>query len=244
MRLAAGKERIKRAVIVALPVIFALTAAISVALLVRPNEQKENTPPKNDTVQGGEENKPDAPVIAPIETPDESYSEGLRFLSKGNGTCSVVGIGDCTDRAVRIPIKSPDGDAVVEISIGAFAECKNIVEVILPDGVVTIGAGAFSRCESLERIVVGEANPLFSSEDGVLFNKAKSTLLCYPSGKKDKVYVLPKSVLRIGEGAFLSCPSLLELKFLGTALQWEAVYVAEGNGGLDRVSIVCASADK
>ena len=248
MKIKLNREKIKRAVIIALPVVFALTAAVSIALLVKPkNEPTDKLPNSNDVVEGGEDGeneKNDVPVISPVVTPPENQSTGLEFRSKGNGTCAVVGIGECTDRIVLIPQTSPDGDTVVEIAVGAFADNKTIVEVSIPDSVVSIGAGAFSNCESLERITVGDANPLFSSDGGVLFNKARSTLLCYPSGKKDRVYVLPKSVTRIGEGAFSSCAHLVELKFLGTKTQWKAVYVASGNSSLDRINVVFTSADK
>lgn len=245
MKIKLNREKIKRAVIIALPMVFALTAAVSIALLFRPkNEPTDKLPEGNEVVEGGEDTKDDTPVIAPVITPPEDQCTGLEFRSKGNGTCAVVGIGECTDRIVNIPQKSPDGDIVVEIAVGAFSDNKTIVEVSIPDSVVSIGAGAFSNCESLERIAVGDANPLFSSDGGVLFNKARSTLLCYPSGKKDRVYVLPKSVTRIGEGAFSSCAHLVEIKFLGTKAQWQAVYVASGNAALDRVTVVFTSADK
>ncbi len=246
MRIRLNREKIKRGVIIALPVVFALTAAVAIALLLRPqDEPKTEAPPSEDHVRDeGENDGVDTPVIAPVETPSDSESSELEFFSKGNGTCAVVGIGECTDRIIVIPSKSPDGEVVVEISVGAFADNKTIVEVSIPDSVVSIGAGAFSNCESLASIVVGDANPLFSSEGGVLFNKAKSALLCYPSGRRDEVYVLPKSVTRIGEGAFSSCPHLVELKFIGTRAQWGAVYVASGNRGLEGVTVVCTSAEK
>lgn len=247
MKINFNRAKIKKALIIALPVVFALTAAVSVALLVKPSDEPKNElPNENNTVDnGGEENKKDdTPVIAPVETPPDNLSSGLEFRSKGNGTCAVVGIGDCTDRIVTIPAKSPDGDTVVEIAVGAFADCKTVVDITIPDSVVSIGSGAFSNCTSLESITVGEANPLYSSEDGVLFNKAKSTLLCYPAGKPDTVYVLPKSVSRIGESAFSPSTKLVELKFLGTKAQWQAVYVASGNTALDKITVSCTSADK
>lgn len=246
-------EKIKKALIIALPIVFALTAAVALALLMRPDNNPApdgsgDPPVQNGQLDGKGESdgtkKDDVDVVAPVETPPENLSSGLKFRSKGNGTCAVVGIGDCSDRVVVIPNKSPDGDTVVEIAVGAFADCKTIVDVTIPDSVVNIGTGAFSGCANLESVTVGDANPLYSSEDGVLFNKAKSTLLLYPAGKRDEVYVLPKSVTRIGEGAFASAPRLVELKFLGTKAQWQAIYVAPGNAALDGITITCSSNDK
>ena len=250
-------EKIKKALIIALPIVFALTAAVALALLMRPDNNPatdggDEPPVQNGQLDGegdgkGESDgtkKDDVDVVAPVETPPENLSSGLRFRPKGNGTCAVVGIGDCSDRVVVIPNKSPDGDIVVEIAVGAFADCRTIVDVTIPDSVVSIGTGAFSGCSNLESVTVGDANPLYSSEDGVLFNKAKSTLLLYPAGKRDEVYVLPKSVTRIGEGAFASARYLVEMKFLGTKSQWQAIYVAPGNAALDGITITCSSNDK
>ena len=39
-------------------------------------------------------------------------SRGLLFASRGDGTCVVSGMGDCTDEWVIIPAVSPDGDVV------------------------------------------------------------------------------------------------------------------------------------
>ena len=255
MKINFKSEKFKKAVIIALPVVFALTAAVAIALLARPTEtpKTDDVPKQTDNLSGKENpdekdpegTKPNSTdVNAPVENPPEEISSGLEFRSKGNGTCAVVGIGSCTERMITIPSKSPAGDTVVEISVGAFADCRTVVDVTVPDTVVSIGTGAFSGCVSLESITVGEANPLYSSEDGVLFNKAKSTLLLYPAGKRDTIYVLPRSVTRIGESAFAAAYSLVELKFQGTKAQWNAIYVAPGNTALDRITISCTSNDK
>ena len=54
----------------------------------------------------------------------------------------------------------------------------------------------------LEEIIVNKENKYFSSEDGVLFSKDKKTLINYPCNKKDKEYIVPKTVTNIYEGAF------------------------------------------
>jgi len=46
--------------------------------------------------------------------------------------------------------------------------------------VTSIGGRAFEACTSLTSIAVDELNPVFSSADGVLFNKTQSTLRAYP----------------------------------------------------------------
>ncbi len=234
--------RIKKGVVIALPIVFALTAAVAIALLVKPSPQPSEPPEE----QIAESSTPqDVQVAAPTETdaPDP-YSKGLEFISRGNGACVLAGIGSCTDTLIVVPPKSASGEVVTEIAVGAFINCNHIVEITIPDTVIAIGDGAFSGCSRLEAIVVGDANPLFSSEDGVLFNKTKTTLIRYPEGRGERVYALPRSVTRISEGAFTVCPSLTEISYSGTKAQWSSIYIAPDNGLIDNVRISCVSADK
>jgi hypothetical protein len=55
---------------------------------------------------------------------------------------------------------------------------------------------------------VEETNPLFAARDGVLFDKTENRLVCYPAGKKDARYTVPKGVSAIGNSAFYGCESL------------------------------------
>ena len=54
----------------------------------------------------------------------------------------------------------------------------------------------------IEEINVSENNPFFSSQDGVLYNKDKTELICYPANKADEEFVIPSTVKRIREAAF------------------------------------------
>jgi hypothetical protein len=60
-------------------------------------------------------------------------------------------------------------------------------------------------------IIVAENNAAYSSENGVLFDKTKTTLIQYPARKSDVSYVIPNSVESIGERAFTYCESLTEV---------------------------------
>jgi hypothetical protein len=63
---------------------------------------------------------------------------------------------------------------------------------------------AFSNCYSLTGITVDERNPAYASVDGVLFNKAKTTLIQYPGGKQGESYTIPAGVTTIESYAFLN----------------------------------------
>jgi hypothetical protein len=58
---------------------------------------------------------------------------------------------------------------------------------------------------------VDNANTAYSSEDGILFNKLKTTLIRYPEGKTNTSYSIPVSVTTIGSYAFRSCSGLTSI---------------------------------
>lgn len=91
----------------------------------------------------------------------------------------------------------------------AFEGCS-VVDVNMPI-VRTIGEFAFQVCESLISIVVDPDNEYFSTIDGVLFDKALTTLIVYPCSKKDDTYIVPKSVKTIEKKAFTLNKHLVNL---------------------------------
>ena len=95
-------------------------------------------------------------------------------------------------------------NSVKTIEASAFWGCEGLTNVFLPNSVETIEASAFGSCENLKSIDVAKDNSHYSSENGVLFDISKKTLIQYPCGIKGK-YVIPNSVTTIGEGAFMYC---------------------------------------
>lgn len=81
-------------------------------------------------------------------------------------------------------------------------------EIHIPATVQTISS---LEGTNLQNIYVASDNANYSSEDGLLLSKNKSTLLKYPTGKRETTYTMPSCVKRLGEMAVYNNPYLKEL---------------------------------
>ena len=93
----------------------------------------------------------------------------------------------------------------VGIADSAFTGCGSLTSITIPKEVVSIATGVYASfhfCPKLSDIVVVEENTAYAAENGVLFNKEKTTLLNYPMGKADTAYVIPSGVTSIADWAF------------------------------------------
>ena len=102
-------------------------------------------------------------------------------------------------------------DNVTEIGKYAFDGCKSLTSITIPDGVTSIGDGAFYNCSSLTEIKVASENSNYVSVNGVLYNKDKTTIICYPAGKKGNNYKIPDGVTKVDSSAFIGCSSLTSI---------------------------------
>ncbi|MCL2487706.1 MAG: leucine-rich repeat protein [Oscillospiraceae bacterium] len=126
----------------------------------------------------------------------------------------VTVIEDCTfsDCVSLLTVEIPD--SVLSIEGRAFAGCANLSAITIPKSVIEIGSiygypyGIFDECVSLENFYVDPDNTAFSDLDGVLFDKAETTLICFPPGRADSPYIVPEGVTVIREGAFWRCENL------------------------------------
>ncbi|MDP2061018.1 MAG: leucine-rich repeat protein, partial [Flavobacteriaceae bacterium] len=117
---------------------------------------------------------------------------------------------------------------VSHIGDGAFGWCNNLTALNIPSSVTTIGSGAFSGCSGITAISipasvisigtnafsyfrapinVDASNPNYSSLDGVLFNKAQTSLIQCPVSKTG-TYTIPGSAVLIEQYAFQDCNQL------------------------------------
>ena len=103
-------------------------------------------------------------------------------------------------------------DSVTSIGSHAFENCSSLTSVAIPNSVTSIDAYAFSYCNSLISIEVDPSNPNYSSEDGVLFNKDKTTLIQYPIGSTQTSYSVPEGVTIVDYATFGRNQSLVSIK--------------------------------
>ena len=117
----------------------------------------------------------------------------VTIIGKGAFHCN------CDIISVTIP------DSVTSIQSNAFWGCGALPEVTIPKSVTNIDVTAFCPCNNMTAITVDASNSVYSSVDGVLFDKNQTTLIQYPGGKAERYYTIPASVTRIGVGAFADC---------------------------------------
>ena len=123
---------------------------------------------------------------------------------------SVTTIGDrsFSDCLGLTSVTIPSG--VTTIGTRAFAWCMGLTSVIIPASVSSIGNEAFGFCGALTSLVMDSENPNYASENGVLFNKPKTTLIQCPAGKSG-VYKIPFGVNAVGYGGFSGCDELTRI---------------------------------
>lgn len=94
-----------------------------------------------------------------------------------------------------------DGKNVVAIEDGAFISATLVEQITIPPEIISIEEGAFFGCISLKNFVVSSKNSVYVSSNGILMNKSKTQIICYPANRVG-IYTVPKTVKYIAKKAF------------------------------------------
>lgn len=100
------------------------------------------------------------------------------------------------------------GESVEHIPAYLCYEMSNLQKIDIPANVKSVGEGAFAFCTRLAEFNAAAGSPIYTSVDGVLFNKDKTSLIIYPAGKAATSYTVPSGVKTIEENAFYGCVNL------------------------------------
>ncbi len=101
---------------------------------------------------------------------------------------------------------------VIIVGSNAFRGCTHLTVLSLGKDVIWFDAGAIAGCSSLAEFRVNNENTSFAVIDGVLFNKEKTDLYLYPSGKAG-AYTVPDSVTMIDGYAFIYSQKITSITF-------------------------------
>ena len=159
-------------------------------------------------------------------------AEGFAIAPLPEGGVEITGwSGDENELSVPPEI---DGERVVAIGTRAFAGCRELERVILPEGLERLGDGAFADCPGLEEVSVpasvtrvGE-NPFAGCEslkklaladggaylemiNGVLFGDGGRRLICCPRTLPMERCVVPEGTGHIDPRAFSGCNRLVRI---------------------------------
>lgn len=128
--------------------------------------------------------------------------------------------------------------SVTKIPEGVFVNCKSLASAVIPDSVRQLEISAFASCENLPELNIPKnaefyasaknytdtvdrskkltcinihpQNPYYTSIDGVVYSKDKSTLLGWPMAKAGE-FTVPEEVVSIGEMAFTGAINLTKI---------------------------------
>jgi uncharacterized repeat protein (TIGR02543 family) len=195
-------------------------------------------------------------------------------LSVGTVNLESCAFSECTSlKGVILP------SGITNIAYDAFGACSNLESVVLPDTLVSLGdnafagsglssiaipastikivANPFAHCPNLTRIEVDGNNPFYCAEDGMLFDKAKTTLFAVAGGletveippsvktistnafagcRKLESISVPSSVTTISGTAFIDCSRLIQLN-IPDGVEFVGHYSAEGQSAARHIEV-------
>lgn len=162
---------------------------------------------------------------------DESFGD-FKYRVLEDSTVSITSYFG-TENEITIPSEI-NGMKVTAIDSLTFSDCLGELKINIPSGITNIEPMAFSSFAVIH-IEVDNNNLIYSSANGDLYSKDKTTLLSAFSGQTGYM-TIPAGVTTIGEYAFWGCPFLLGVDIPSTVTSIE-MRAFTGCSGLTEIAI-------
>ena len=179
------------------------------------------------------------PSLTSITIPDSvtyigtrafQFCSGLANLQVEAGNSVYHSAGDCiietASKTLIVGCKSsriPTDGSVTVIDDAAFYGCTGLTSITIPASVTRIGEYAFYGCSGLTKVII---------QGGV--TRLDNYAFC--SCTELFSIAIPATTTSIGNWAFYQCSKLSYVTYCGTAEQWNAISVGNGNTYLTRVT--------
>ncbi len=109
-------------------------------------------------------------------------------------------------------IKIPN--SVKTIESYAFYGCCGLTSVTLPESLTSLNPTSFGNCAKLKTVT--SQSKSYCAVNNVIYNQAKTNLICYPDGKTDTKFSVPTTVKEISANAFANAQNLKIVSVPGT----------------------------
>ena len=144
------------------------------------------------------ENTAVAAEAGPVVATDKDFEYVLAPKSNPRYVLITKYIGKNTQIIIPDKIK---GYPVNVLSSNVFNECTTLTYIKVPATVKTLSGETFAECRNLMNIEIDKNNETYVSDNGIVFNLDRSTLIAFPNGRSGK-YTIPETVITIGSSAF------------------------------------------
>jgi hypothetical protein len=146
----------------------------------------------------------------PDNTAETPYDVKVNISNLGGASNTAGSLGKVLRDSTKYVNLDLSGSTFTSIGENAFAMCSRLTSITIGSGVTTIENSAFWICASLTAINVDAGNTAYSSQDGVLYNKAKTTFIHCPESITGTI-TIPNSITSIGNGVLYNCYNLTSI---------------------------------
>ena len=146
------------------------------------------------------------------------YSEATTVLPYAFSGCNkleqikiydkITSIGKYAFEGCRSLKKFTIPEGVEEIEYGTFGYCENMEILNIPSTFKNLNRYMINACYGLKEINISKDSKYLTEENGCIYNINKDTLLVCVNTSNNEELIVPKSVNKVEDYAFVSCKNL------------------------------------